>query len=585
MKEMRNYKKIKTPVLIIGAGAAGARSAISMAKNGLEPLVVSKRDHGDAHTTWARGGINAALGVLDEEDRWYIHASDTLDEGHMINDSDAVETVTKNMPEVIRELDEWGMDFSRTESGEINQRYFGAQSYRRTCFAGDYTGEALLDTLVSKAQDLEVPYMDNVYVSKILSDGNEVHGAVGYDMEEGEPLVFISDRIVLAAGGHTSVYDRNSSRVDENNGDGVGLAFDAGAELMDMEFVQFHPTGMVGDRYGSEWDGRLVTEAVRGEGGRLYNSEGERFMERYSPKQMELDARDIVARAIKNEIDEGRGTENGGVFLDISHKEKDFIRERLPRMYERFDELGVDISEEPMEVAPTAHYIMGGVKFDPNTGETGVDGLHVLGETTAGVHGANRLGGNSLAETVSVGKVVGEYIAQQRNIQTEELPPDFKRMAVEHIRAQNQLLESETGPEPLEVASEIRNIMQENAGILRDDRRLDKGLSRIEELEEKTQKMSVDGDMTGYEFEMANNVRFMMTAAKATLKSAIERKESRGAHYRTDYEDKRSDYRENLVIKNRDGRMNLHSVPVNEPSEKVKMALDEGYELDYHHLE
>ena len=580
-----DLKKVRVPVLIIGAGAAGARAAIEMKREGVEPLVISKRDHGDAHTTWARGGINAALGNLDEEDSWQIHAADTLDEGHFINDAEAVETVTKNMPEVARELDDWGMDFSRTPDGEVDQRYFGAQSYRRTCFAGDYTGEALLDTLVSKAQDMEIPYMDNVYVFDILSDGEKVEAAVAYDMEDEQYILFNFDKVVLAAGGHTSVYARHSSRDDENTGDGVGLAFNAGAELMDMEFVQFHPTGMVGDRYGDDWDGRLVTEAVRGEGGHLYNSEGYRFMKDYSPKQMELDARDVVARAIVSEIRAGRGTENGGVYLDISHKDEEFIKERLPRMYERFNDLGVNIAEEPMEVAPTAHYIMGGVKFDGQTGETAVEDLHVLGETTAGVHGANRLGGNSLAETVSVGKVVGGHIGQTDVSEPTDLPSKFENMMHESIENRNELLNSEEGANPHELITEIRETMEEYAGIRRDEEKLTEGLRKAREIEEKAENLEVDGDMSSYEFEVANNIEFMLTAAKATFKSAIRRAESRGAHYRTDYTEKDEDYLKNFVVRNEQGEMIVDDSPVGEPSEEVKKAVDEGHELDYHHLE
>ncbi len=291
------YEVVTTPVLVIGAGAAGARVAIELAESGVEPLVIGKRDHGDAHTTWAAGGVNAALGSLDPEDDWTIHAADTFNEGHHLNDPDAVELTTREMPDRIRELEAWGMPFDRTADGDVNQRYFGAQSYRRTCFVGDRTGEAMLETLIERAQALDVPYRENVMITRLLSDGERVDGAVGFDMETGEGLLFRTNHVVLAAGGFSALYHRHSSRDDENNGDGQALALEAGARLMDLEFVQFHPTGMVGDRYGEEWDGRLVTEAVRGEGGRLYNAAGERFMERYSPDQMELDARDVVARA------------------------------------------------------------------------------------------------------------------------------------------------------------------------------------------------------------------------------------------------------------------------------------------------
>lgn len=578
-------KKIYTPVLIIGAGAAGARAAIEIMDNNIEPLVISKRDHGDAHTTWARGGVNASLGNLDKEDSWEIHAADTMDEGHYINDPEAVEYMSKNITDAVEELDEWGMDFSRTDDGDINQRYFGAQSYRRTCFAGDYTGEAMLDTLVEKAQSMDIPYMDNVYVSKILTNENRAEGALSYDMESEEYILFNADYTILAAGGHTSLYSRHSSRDDENTGDGVGLAYKAGAELMDMEFVQFHPTGMSGECYGDKWDGRLVTEAVRGEGGRLYNSEGERFMKEYSPDQMELDARDVVARAIVQEIREGRGTDNEAVFLDISHKEKSFIKERLPRMYERFDSIGVDISEEPMEVAPTAHYVMGGVDFNAITGETCVDKLHVLGETTAGVHGANRLGGNSLAETVSIGKVVGDSVSDFDPETPEKVPDSIMRKAEKEVERMNHILESDSEINPMELVEDIRNTMENYVGIRRDKETLKTGLNKIEQIESKYKNISVDSGMDSLEFEMANNIKFMITAAKATIISALEREESRGAHYRKDYPNKKDEYIHNNLVFEDDGVMKIKNREVDDPSDPIKKAIDHGYELDYHHLE
>lgn len=574
------------PVLVIGAGAAGARTAIGLKKRGVEPLVVSKRDYGDAHTTWARGGINAAMGNRDPEDSWAIHAADTLDEGHFINDPDAVEVVTQNMPEVAQELHDWGMDFTETEDGELQQRYFGAQSYRRTCFAGDYTGEALMNTLVSKAQSLEIPYMDEIYITELISDGVECKGAIGYNTNEGNLVLFRAEETVLAAGGHAAIYNRHSSREEENTGDGVALAYKAGAELMDMEFIQFHPTGMVGDRYGDEWDGRLVTEAVRGEGGRLYNSEGERFMERYSPDQMELDARDIVARAIEQEVREGRGTENGGVYLDISHRDKEFIKERLPRMYERFDSLGVDISENPMEVAPTSHYAMGGVEFDPHTGETSVDGLRVAGETTAGVHGANRLGGNSLAETVAVGREIGQNLAEDRPTEPKlQLSEHEDLIESEHERL-TELLENDGEYSVEDVVEELGDIMERHAGIRRSEELVREGIDKLDKVQEMYEDLEVTDSLTSVEFEMANNIRFMLIAAESTLRGSLERKESRGAHYRTDYTEKDSSYKHNFVYTmNENGNMELSRSTVGEISEPVQMAVSEEHELDYHHLE
>jgi len=576
---------VSCPCLVIGAGAAGARAAIGMAQEGLEPLVVSKRDHGDAHTTWARGGVNAALGNVDDADSWEVHAADTLDEGHYVNDPEAVEVVTKEAPDSIRELDEWGMEFSRTPDGDINQRYFGAQAYPRTCFAGDHTGESMLDTLVSKAQELGIPYRDNVMVTRLLSDGDHVYGAAGYDMEDGRFVRFLAGAVVLAAGGATAVYSRHSSREEENNGDGAALAYHAGAELMDMEFVQFHPTGMVGERYGEDWDGRLVTEAVRGDGGVLLNSEGERFMFGYSDMDRpELDARDVVARGIAKEIDEGRGTENGGVYLDISGEDRGYIRERLPRMYERFESLGVDIAEEPMEVAPTAHYAMGGVRFDPRTGETGVEDLYVVGETTAGVHGANRLGGNSLAETVTVGKLVGEHVAAQRP-RAPETEPDLGHGSEEEFDRLREKLDRDGSEDVESVVEDLGELMEDHAGIRRDEASLRRGVERLGAVRDRVGRLDTDGDITGAGFEFAVNLGFMVTVSEGILRGALEREESRGAHYRDDHPGSSRGWRRNVVYAKTDDGMSLGTAEPGEPREGVRRALGEEHEMEYHHLE
>ena len=598
-----DYETVDRRVLVVGAGAAGARTAIELVERGVDPedvLVIGKRSHGDAHTTWARGGINGALGSLDPEDDWTIHAADTLNEGHHINDPAKVETVTRRMPALLRELDEWGMEFTRTDDGAIAQRYFGAQSFRRTAFAGDYTGEALLDTLVERARELSIPYRENVFVSRLVADEDRVLGAVGTDLDTGEFVVFDADVVVLAAGGYTGLYGRHSSRDDENTADGPALAYQAGAALTDMEFVQFHPTGMVGDRYGDDWDGRLVTEAVRGEGGRLFNAEvsasdasgdsgepgapgGERFMERYSPDQMELDARDIVARAIAGEIDEGRGTEHGGVLLDISHRDRDFIEERLPRMYERFAELGVDMAEAPVEVSPTAHYGMGGVVVDDD-GETDVDGLYAIGETMAGVHGANRLGGNSLAETIAYGAVAGEAIAERLPAPGGDSDVLHDRARV-HLRDLRALSNADGDEEPEALLDELRELLWERAGILRDDDGLAAGLDRLERLRSRAADLAV-GDRTSRSYEFALNLGFGLLGADAVLRSARERTESRGAHYRTDHPDRDPGWRRNVHYR-RDsvGSPRLTTTPVEDPSEPVQAALDADHELDYHQLE
>jgi succinate dehydrogenase / fumarate reductase flavoprotein subunit len=583
------YETVTTPVLVVGAGAAGARTAIALADHGIEPLVVGKRDHGDAHTTWAAGGINAALGTHDPEDSWAIHAADTLKEGHFLNDPVAVETVTKAMPDRLRELADWGTEFARTEEGGIDQRYFGAQSYRRTCFVGDRTGEAMLDTLVEQAQAREIPYRENVMVTKLLADEGRVHGAVGYDMDDGHFVLFRTDHVVLAAGGFSALWSRHSSREDENTGDGPALAYDAGAALMDVEFVQFHPTGMVAEEgWDEDWNGRLVTEAVRGEGGRLFNAEGERFMERYSPDQMELDARDVVARAIQSEVDAGRGTENGGVYLDISHRDRDFIRERLPRMYERFQDLGVDLAEEPVEIAPTTHYTMGGVDVDFRTGETGVDGLYAVGETTAGVHGANRLGGNSLAETVALGKIVGDHVATDYApaAPAGDLSAAVTEQAREHFERLDALATADGDESPRELIDELGELLWTHAGIRRDADSLVAGRAKLGALRERARDLRVAGDRTSLAFEYAVDLGFMFTMAEAVLRTAERRTESRGAHYRSDHPETDPALRKNvLAFADDHDHMTLATRDVARPGDEVQQALDEGHELDYHHLE
>ena len=586
--ESIEYERTDVSVLVVGAGAAGARAAIELTERGVDDvLVLGKRGHGDAHTTWARGGINGALGTHDPEDSPAIHAADTLNEGHLINDPALVETVTEQMPARLRELDEWGMDYSRTDDGAIDQRYFGAQSFRRTAFAGDHTGESLLDTLVDRAQSLSIPYRENVMITKLVADGDAVYGAVGFDMDTGTFQLFNAGTVVLAAGGHAAIYNRHTSRDDENNGDGAALAYDAGATLMDMAFIQFHPTGMAVDETDPEWEpwsGRLVTEAVRGEGGRLFNTEGERFMRRYSPDQMELDARDVVARSIAEEVAAGRGTEHGGVYLDISHRDADFIRERLPRMYERFQELGVDMAREPVEVAPTSHYGMGGVAVD-ETGETDVDGLFAIGETMAGVHGANRLGGNSLAETVAFGVVAGETVADRVD-GPGAIPADLLDTLVDPHLDDLASTANRDGDEDVEAAlAALRDTMWEHAGILRDEESLRAGLDALGEIRERASDLDV-GPVTSESFEFAVDLGFSLTAAEAVLRGALEREESRGAHYRTDYPETDEAWRRNVTIERADiGGMALSTEPVDEPSAAVQAALDEGHELDYHQLE
>ncbi|MEM6529049.1 MAG: FAD-binding protein, partial [Chloroflexota bacterium] len=397
-----NHRTYVSNILVIGSGAAGMRAAIAGHEAGKDTVIVGKRTRRDAHTVLAAGGINAALGTVDPEDSWQQHFVDTLKEGYFLSDPRTVELMAREAPTAIEELVAYGVDFAKTPDGEIDQRYFGAHKYRRTAYVGDSTGRAVLYGLADRVEELDIPIHENQYVSRLLVKDGVCFGAMSFNLLSGERTVYLADAVVLAAGGHTRLWRRSSSRALENTGDGMYLALAAGGEIADMELVQFHPTGMVAPE---SMLGTLVTEAVRGEGGRLYNADGERYMGRYDAERMELSTRDRVALANYTEIQEGRGGPNGGVFLDISHRSLDYIMEKLPRMYQQFmDAQNIDISKEPMEVAPTAHYTMGGVVVEPDTHATSIAGLYAAGETTSGLHGANRLGGNSLAETVVFGR-------------------------------------------------------------------------------------------------------------------------------------------------------------------------------------
>jgi succinate dehydrogenase / fumarate reductase flavoprotein subunit len=405
-------------------------------------------------------------------------------------------------------------------------------------------------------------------------------------MQSGRRLLYGARAVVLAAGGYTSIYRRGSSRPAENNGDAMALAYEAGAALKDMEFVQFHPTGMIEPE---RMDGRLVTEAVRGEGGRLYNSEGERFMERYSPKHMELDARDVVARANYREIREGRGTPDGAVLLDISHRDPGYIKDRLPNMYEQFVEQGVDITEEPMKVSPTAHYGMGGIEVDPRTCATAVEGLFAVGESTAGVHGANRLGGNSLAETVVFGKILGSHLADvlDDDLLLPSVPLD-EGAAQEHFAALDVLAAGTGGHErdPEELIDELRDLVWDHAGIVRTGDGLREGIVKLRDLKERAGELAISAASPSRQFEHVLNLRAMLTAAEAVMRGALAREESRGAHYREDFPEEVDGWQKNILYAGDEGGdMYLWTEPVGEVPAEVRKALDEDYSLDYHYLE
>jgi succinate dehydrogenase / fumarate reductase flavoprotein subunit len=537
-------RRTAASVLVIGTGAAGLRAAIELAEHGVQVLCVGKRRRDDAHTVLASGGINAALGTMDPEDSWEQHAADTLREGYWLSDPASVELLCREAPRAIDDLVRFGARLARTEDGRLTQRFFGAHRYRRTCFAGDYTGREIQRVLVERAMALGVEMRDDVYLTRLLVHDGRVFGAYGFDLDDGSRRLIVADAVVLAAGGHTRIWRRSSSRRDENTGDAMRLAAEAGCHLRDMELMQFHPTGMV---YPEESAGTLVTEAVRGEGGILQNALGERFMERYDPERLELSTRDRVALANYTEIAEGRGTERGGVLLDVSHLDRDLILERLPRMYRQFLDLAMlDISTTSMEVAPTAHYSMGGVLVDPETHATDVAGLFAVGECAAGVHGANRLGGNSLAECLVFGRVVAEEAARW----SEALDVQLRdRAAIDEARDEVDELLARRGDEfarPLQRA--LRDLMSEHCGVVRSEHGLREGLERLRELGERAATLEVRPDIAGYaDLAHAFDLHGSLLAARATLECALERRETRGAHNRVDFPEQDPALRVNLV--------------------------------------
>ena len=542
-------------VLVIGAGAAGWRAAIAATQAGVEARVIAKRPQLDAHTALASGGINAALGTRDPEDSWEQHFADTLREGYFLGDPRMVEIMARESPAAVLELADWGCEFARTDDGLLDQRFFGAHRWRRTCYAGDFTGRAIQRTLVAKGSGLGILVDDRHYVSRLLVAEGTCFGALAFDLQTGERTVLFADAVILASGGHTRIWRRSSSRRDENYGDGLALALQAGCRLMDMELVQFHPTGMV---FPEEAAGTLVTEAVRGEGGRLTNALGERYMERYDPDRMELSSRDRVALANYTEIAEGRGGPHGGVFLDVSHRGKALITDKLPRMYRQFIEWQMlDISREPMEVAPTAHYSMGGIVVDPETHATDVRALYAAGECVGGLHGANRLGGNSLGEALIAGRRAGEA-ASAFAMETEVFARS-RRVVDEALADLDALtLPGEELARPLQ--RRLRDAMWETCGVVRTESGLHEGLRVVAELQEAARDVDVRPGAEGWmDLAHALDLRAGLMAAEATLRSAIVRRETRGAQVRADFPDLDPSLNVNIQI---DARMDPWTEPV-----------------------
>jgi len=528
------YEVREHDVLIIGAGGAGLRAAVSATQRGLSVGIVTKSLLGKAHTVMAEGGMAAALGNVDSDDSWRQHFIDTMRSGKFINNWRMAEIHAKESPDRVYELEQWGALFNRTPEGKISQRPFGGHTHRRLAHVGDRTGLELIRTMQEKtlATDAKV-YMETT-VTKLFKKDGRVVGALAYTRESGKFVHFKAKAVVMATGGWGRIF-KVTSNSWEGTGDGVIHSYDAGAELVDMEMMQFHPTGMV---WPPGVRGLLVTEGVRGEGGLLRNSEGKRYMENYDPKKMELSTRDVVARANYTEVQEGRGSEHGGVYLDITHLGYEGIMKKLPTMYEQFKNLAdIDISREPMEVFPTVHYTMGGVKVDPETCESSVPGLFAAGEVAGGLHGANRLGGNSLSDLLVFGRRAGDGASDYVEQSTHPLDIEEQEVLTEIGRVLEPLEKTEEGESPYLIQQELQAAMMEHANLMRDGDSLQQGLGKILALKDRLPNVSVPGSrLFNPGWHTAQDVRYLVQISEIILRTALERKERRGAQWRLDFD-------------------------------------------------
>jgi succinate dehydrogenase / fumarate reductase flavoprotein subunit len=567
------YETREHDVLIIGAGGAGLRASIAALNEGASVAVVCKSLLGKAHTVMAEGGIAASMGNVDKADDWRTHFRDTMRGGKFLNNWRMAHIHAQESPDGVRELEQWGALFDRTESGEILQRAFGGHTFKRLCHVGDRTGLEMLRTLQDRGVHLGIDVYMECTITRLLKDGDRVVGAFGYWRESGRFIVFKAKSVVIACGGIGKAW-RITSNSWEYTGDGMALAYEAGAELLDMEFVQFHPTGMV---WPPGVQGILVTEAVRGEGGVLRNRDGERFMERYDPAKMELSTRDVVARAIYTEVKEGRGTEHGGAFLDISHKPADYVKRKLPSMYHQFRELAdVDITREPMEVGPTCHYMMGGIRVDAETAQATIPGLFAAGEAAAGLHGSNRLGGNSLSDLLVFGRRAGLSAARYANSAGPSVIDEghVEAVAKETLAPFLHL----DGKSPYEIHSDLQDVMQNHVGIFRNEDDLNKGISEIRRLKDEMARVRVEGSrLFNPGWHLAQDLRSMLTVSEAVAISALERKESRGAHSRIDFPkyDEAWGKQNNIVVREGDD-MKLKQREVPEMPDELKKILEEN---------
>ena len=566
------YETHEHDVLIIGAGGAGLCAAIAALGQGATVGVVCKSLLGKAHTVMAEGGIAAAMSNVDKADDWRTHFRDTMRGGKFLNNWRMAHLHAQEAPDRVRELEQWGALFDRTSDGEILQRAFGGHTFKRLCHVGDRTGLEMIRTLQDRGVHLGIDVYMECAITRLLKDGERVVGAFGYWRETGRFVVFKAKSVVIATGGIGKAW-RITSNSWEYTGDGMALAYDAGAELMDMEFVQFHPTGMV---WPPGVQGILVTEAVRGEGGVLRNKDGERFMERYDPEKMELSTRDVVARAIYTEAKEGRGTEHGGAYLDISHKPADYVKKKLPSMYHQFRELAdVDITQGPMEVGPTCHYMMGGIRVEAETAQATIPGLFAAGEAAAGLHGANRLGGNSLSDLLVFGRRAGLSAAELAQ-QVDSVSIDAEDV-LEATREMLEPFERLSGESPYDIHRDLQEVMQNYVGIFRNEDDLKKGLLEIESLKVRAAQVRVEGSrLFNPGWHLARDLKAMLAVSEAVALSALARRESRGAHSRIDYPNYDEQWgKQNNIIDEDGNRMRLRQRSIPDMPRDLQKILSE----------
>jgi len=606
---MADYETHEHDVLVIGAGGAGLRAAIEASAAGVRVGLVCKSLLGKAHTVMAEGGIAAALANVDERDNWKVHFADTMRGGQYVNQWRMAELHAKEAPDRVRELEKWGAVFDRTPDGRILQRNFGGHRYPRLAHVGDRTGLEMIRTLQDHGVHRGIDVHMEHTILAILKDGNRAVGAFGYERERGRFKIFRAKAIVLATCGIGRAY-KITSNSWEYTGDGHSLAYHAGAELIDMEFIQFHPTGMV---WPPSVMGILVTEGVRGEGGILTNNAGRRFMfdeipenyrsqtaddaeegwrycqgDKNARRPPELLTRDHVARCIVREIKEGRGSPHGGVYLDISWiKERlpnaaEYIKRKLPSMYHQFKQLAdIDITEQPMEVGPTTHYVMGGIHVDPDTQMSRVPGLFAAGECAAGINGANRLGGNSLSDLLVFGKRAGEFAARfaKDNSLGKIDSPSQKGPKIDNV-AQEAVapFERSGGENPYEIQKDLQELMQDNVGIVRTESEMQHALEQLEKLKERANNAGVTGHREfNPGWHTALDLKNLLTASEAITRAAIERKESRGAQFRDDYPNKEERFAKvnTMISKAEDGSMRIRLEPLPEMPDYLKQVVEE----------